>query len=75
MLYGGSQRKMQRTSFRDDDFLKLSMLFGFPPKVICLQLGNVRNKILAEVLLANAGKIRQFVENEDLGFLILKIEG
>jgi predicted nuclease of predicted toxin-antitoxin system len=60
---------------RDDDFLKLSMLFGFPPKVICLQVGNVRNTILAEILLANAEKIRQFVENQDLGFLILKKAG
>jgi len=48
------------------------MLFGFPPKVICLQVGNVRNTIQAEVLLTNAVKIRQFLENEDLGFLILK---
>jgi len=60
---------------RDVDFLKLSMLFGFPPKVICLQVGNVRNTILAEVLLANGGKIRQFIEDEDFGFLILKKEG
>jgi predicted nuclease of predicted toxin-antitoxin system len=48
------------------------MLFGFPPKVICLQVGNVRNTTLAETLLAIAEKIRQFIENQDLGFLILK---
>lgn len=59
---------------RDEDFMKLSMLFGLPPKVICLNTGNTTNQELAKIIVSNAEKIRQFVSHEEYGFLVLKRE-
>lgn len=57
---------------RDEDFIKLSLLFGAPPKVILLNSGNTTNQQLADILIHNVEKIRQFIDHEEFGFLILK---
>ena len=43
---------------KDDDFLRLSMSRGFPPKVICLAIGNASN-------------IEAFSSHPEAGFLLL----
>ena len=59
---------------RDEDFIKLSLLYGLPPKVICLNIGNTTNQQLAEIIIRNSEKIKQFVNQEEYGFLVLKKE-
>jgi predicted nuclease of predicted toxin-antitoxin system len=57
---------------KDEDFIKLSMIFGPPPKVILLSIGNLKNKDLAEVIKRNTTNIQKFVDQAYYGFLILK---
>lgn len=56
----------------DSDFVDLIMLFGFPPKVIWLRLGNSSTDKIAKVILGKRKKIEDFLKNEDEG--ILKVE-
>ncbi len=56
----------------DADFVDLAMLFGFPPKVIWLRLGNSSTSRIASHLLAKSKEITAFLENGEEG--ILKIE-
>jgi len=57
---------------KDNDFRQRSFLFGSPPKVIWLSVGNGGTKIIKEVLLANVHKIRSFVVSDSEGLLILE---
>lgn len=52
----------------DDDFYKLSMLKGYPPKVVVLRTGNQSNNYLAEILIKHIQEI-QNLENSDYGLL------
>jgi predicted nuclease of predicted toxin-antitoxin system len=54
---------------KDEDFLSLSVRRGFPPKVICLAIGNVSNAVTADCLLGNAKEIEWFVNHPEAGFL------
>jgi predicted nuclease of predicted toxin-antitoxin system len=56
---------------KDEDFLSLSVRRGFPPKVICLAIGNVSNAVTADCLLCNAKEIEWFVRHPEAGFLLL----
>jgi predicted nuclease of predicted toxin-antitoxin system len=57
---------------RDDDFIKLSLLLGAPPKVVYLNTGNLNNSNLAEILKNNADQIKDFILSESFGFLVIK---
>ena len=57
---------------KDEDFIKLSMLFGTPLKVILLNVGNLNTSELAKVLIKNEQVIHQFVNHEEYGFLAIK---
>ena len=57
---------------KDNDFRQRSFLFGSPPKVIWLSVGNGGTKIIKEVLLANVQKIRSFAVSETEGLLVLE---
>ena len=59
---------------KDEDFIRLSMDLGWPPKVICLALGNASNRRTADLLLANAATIQAFLEQQEAGFLLLQAE-
>lgn len=48
----------------DIDFQNLSILKGFPPKVILLKTGNQSNKYLSEILIKHLETIKLFSENE-----------
>ncbi len=54
---------------KDADFLELALLQGFPPKVILLNLGNVSNQRIREVMLAQTGKIQDFLQSASQGVL------
>jgi predicted nuclease of predicted toxin-antitoxin system len=56
---------------KDDDFLRLSMSRGFPPKVICLAIGNVSNAATAFLLVNHAADIEAFSSHPEAGFLLL----
>ena len=56
---------------KDEDFVKLSVLRGPPPKVIWLNTGNVANSVVSSLMLQNADAIEAFVADPDLGVLAL----
>lgn len=57
---------------KDADFVELSLLHGFPPKVIWLNLGNASNAEVSARLLAEADAIKSFLMNTTEG--VLEIE-
>ena len=60
---------------KDEDFLALSTSRGFPPKVVCLAIGNASNAITVQCLLSHSEEISQFVGHPDAGFLLLQRPG
>ena len=56
----------------DSDFADLSLIFGFPPKVIWLRLGNSSTNRITAVLTQKKEEIQIFLKNEVEG--ILKVE-
>jgi len=56
---------------KDEDFLDLSAARGFPPKVVCLAIGNASNAATASLLLQKAESIEQFCSHPEAGFLLL----
>lgn len=57
---------------KDADFVELSLVRGFPPKNIWINLGNVANTFLADRLAASTEAIRAFLASDADG--ILEIE-
>jgi predicted nuclease of predicted toxin-antitoxin system len=56
----------------DSDFVDLSLLFSFPPKVIWLRIGNSSTDRIAKVIISKKEEIKNFLKNEVEG--ILKLE-
>lgn len=56
---------------KDEDFEKLSVLRGPPPKVVWLNVGNVANRVIAQLILTNADAIEAFADHPELGVLAL----
>lgn len=56
---------------KDEDFLRISMSRGFPPKVICLAIGNASNASTAALLLDHSSAIGAFSKHPEAGFLLL----
>jgi predicted nuclease of predicted toxin-antitoxin system len=57
---------------KDDDFRQRSFLYGSPPKVIWLAIGNSRTSVIAGVLLAAQSRISDFLNDPEDGLLILR---
>lgn len=57
---------------KDADFVELAALYGPPPKVIWLNLGNVSNAIVRSKLLAHTEAIHAFLADAEDG--VLEIE-
>ena len=55
---------------KDNDFRQRSFLFGFPPKVIWLSVGNGGTKLIANLLLKNSEQIKTFANNSTEGLLV-----
>jgi len=59
---------------KDNDFRQRAFLFGAPPKVVWLSVGNGRTEIIKELLLSNVTKIQDFIENDTEDLLVLELE-
>jgi len=57
---------------KDEDFIRLSVMRGFPPKVIWVGLGNCSNADVAALLRAHADQIAAFARHEEAAFLALR---
>lgn len=56
---------------KDADMHQRSFLFGYPPKIVWVRLGNCSTRQVAELLRRNASTIRTFYEDDDAAFLSL----
>jgi predicted nuclease of predicted toxin-antitoxin system len=56
---------------KDSDFHQRSFLYGYPPKVVWLRLGNCSTSDVERVLRNNFEAIRDFYEDESASFLSL----
>ena len=56
---------------RDADFNELSILRGFPPKVIWIRRGNCSTNQIAEILRSHLEDIQAFAQDPSLGVLTL----
>lgn len=57
---------------KDSDFIQRSFLFGAPPKIVWIDVGNCSTKQILEVLRGNAEKIRSFELEHSAALLILQ---
>ncbi len=56
---------------KDSDFHQRSFLYGYPPKVVWLRLGNCSTADVERVLRKNYEVIKDFYEDETAAFLSL----
>lgn len=56
---------------KDEDFVQLCVLRGPPPKVLWLNVGNVRTPAIAQLIVHNAEAIETFCAHPELAFLAL----
>ena len=56
---------------RDSDFNELSVLRGFPPKVIWIRRGNCATHEIEEILRVHLDDIRAWIQDPGLGVLAL----
>ncbi len=56
---------------KDNDFRQRSFLFGFPPKVIWLSVGNCGTKYITNILLENSEQIKIFANSSVESLLVL----
>jgi predicted nuclease of predicted toxin-antitoxin system len=56
---------------RDEDFLRLSVLLGPPPKVIWIRLGNCPTSEVAQLLRVRSDEVQQFALHLEAAFLEL----
>ena len=56
---------------KDSDMHQRSFLFGHPPKVVWVRLGNCSTSDVVIILRRNLAAIREFYENEQASFLSL----
>ena len=55
----------------DSDFIDISVLNGFPPKVIWLRIGNSSTEIIIQILRNNNSTIREFLLSAENAYLEL----
>lgn len=56
---------------KDADFRQRSFLFGFPPKVIWIRMGNCSTSQIEKLLKRHESSILEFFEDRSLAFLAL----
>ena len=56
---------------KDADFHQRSFVFGFPPKVVWVQLGNCTTADVERVIRKNFAAIKEFYEDAETAFLVL----
>jgi predicted nuclease of predicted toxin-antitoxin system len=50
-----------------------SFLYGHPPKIIWLSVGNVGTKLISDLLTNNLSRIHPFAKNSEESLLILEL--
>jgi len=53
----------------DEDFLDISVVKKFPPKIILLRTGNQNRKFIEQILIQKLPEITEFVNSEEYGVL------
>ncbi|MDR0863940.1 MAG: DUF5615 family PIN-like protein [Candidatus Symbiothrix sp.] len=53
----------------DEDFLNLSLIKGFPPKIILLKTGNQNRKLIEDLLIRERAQIVEFLFSNEYGIL------
>lgn len=56
---------------KDEDFHRLSVLLGPPPKVVWVRTGNCATTEVARWLLSQVDRLHRFVTDEDAAFFLL----
>jgi predicted nuclease of predicted toxin-antitoxin system len=56
---------------KDEDFHRLSVIHGAPPKVVWLRLGNCTTKDIVDLLRKHVEDVRRFAAQEEVSFLEL----
>lgn len=56
---------------KDSDFHELSLLRGYPPKVVWIKRGNCSNKQIELILRNKAAHIETLLEDKEAAFLLL----
>jgi predicted nuclease of predicted toxin-antitoxin system len=56
---------------KDEDFQRLSVMLGPPPKVIWIRLGNCSTEDVARLLRFRAEEVRAFIAHPEAAFLAL----
>ncbi len=56
---------------KDSDFHQRSLLYGFPPKIVWVRLGNCSTKAVEKVLRAHCDELKRFHADETATFLII----
>ena len=56
---------------KDTDFRQLAFLYGPPPKVIWLRVGNVTTRVIEDLLRANVAIIALFADSDEESLLVL----
>jgi predicted nuclease of predicted toxin-antitoxin system len=56
---------------KDTDFYQRSLVFGAPPQIIWLRIGNAPTTLIADLLRRQYLLIRRFAEDSDATILIL----
>ncbi|MCC7307818.1 MAG: DUF5615 family PIN-like protein [Acidobacteria bacterium] len=54
---------------KDDDFEQRSVLYGHPPKIVWIRLGNCRTEEIATLILNSAKVIKAFGDDPDKSLL------
>jgi len=70
-IWSYAQKRGMLIVTNDEDFLHLSTLKGFPPKVLLLRMGNQSRKFVEQTLINLKKQIEIFLESSEYGVLEL----
>jgi predicted nuclease of predicted toxin-antitoxin system len=56
---------------KDTDFRQLAFLYGPPPKVVWLRVGNVSTSMIEALLLSSAERVARFVDDDEEALLVV----
>jgi predicted nuclease of predicted toxin-antitoxin system len=56
---------------KDTDFRQLAFLYGPPPKVVWLRVGNVSTSLIETLLLGSASRIARFIDDDEEALLVI----
>jgi predicted nuclease of predicted toxin-antitoxin system len=57
---------------KDSDFHRMSFVFGAPPKVIWLRVGNCTTRVIEDLLRAHKPDVELFATSNEAAFLIVE---